>query len=77
MGCGGCGIGSLLDSKKGKKRNIVNNYIINDDHSVEIKDSVVHRSSVGSQIKICPYCGKKLSFVETPNFCPFCEKQLS
>jgi len=47
----------------------------------EIKDSVIHKSPIGASnempsFSICPYCGKKLSLPETPNFCPYCEKRL-
>lgn len=80
MVCGGCGFGALLSTSKGKKRtpgqNSVQNYYINDDHSLEITDSIVHRSNVGNHINICPYCGRRLHFAEVPNFCPYCEKRL-
>jgi len=79
MGCGrslgGCGVGPLSREKENKPR-VVKNYYINDDHSVDIKDSVVHRSTVGSTLRVCPYCGRKLDFPEEPNFCPYCERRL-
>lgn len=50
-----------------------------DDHSV--RDSVIQRSTIDGgisqkKISICPYCGEKLNFPETPRFCPYCEKQI-
>jgi len=55
---------------------MVNNYYIRDDHSVEIRDSVVNRTNVGARMQVCPYCGKRLDMIETPNFCPYCERRL-
>ena len=79
MGCGGsilgCGIGSLVKEKE-KKTMVVNNYYVNDDHSVEVKDSIVHRSTIGNPSKICPHCSRGLDFPEEPNFCPYCEKRI-
>lgn len=49
-----------------------------DDHSV--RDSVIQRSTIDGtsqkKISICPYCGEKLNFPETPRFCPYCGKQI-
>lgn len=53
--------------------------LIGDDHSVEIKDSIIQRSQIGKETKpflICPYCGGGLDLPKTPNFCPFCREPL-
>lgn len=46
----------------------------------KISDSVVNRSTISGEkkkkINICPYCGEKLDFPDTPKFCPYCEKQI-
>ena len=80
MGCGvsipGCGIGRVVREKE-KNTRVVNNYYLNDDHSVEVKDSVVYRSKFGDTSKTCPYCSRKLVFPEEPNFCPYCERSLN
>lgn len=60
----------------GDKRWAHSTYV--DDHS--IKDSVVQRSIIDEKsqkkLAICPYCGEKLNFPETPRFCPYCEKKI-
>ncbi len=76
MGCGGSILSYLLYSKKERKQKVINNYVIHDDHSVEITDSIVHRSNVGDQMRICPFCGKRLDVNGRINFCPYCEKRL-
>lgn len=47
---------------------------------VEIKDSVVQRSTISAEtigvLKICPYCGKELNFPKPPKFCPYCKERL-
>jgi hypothetical protein len=61
----------------GDKKAVYSTHI--DDHSV--RDSVIQRSTIDGgisqkKISICPYCGEKLNFPETPRFCPYCEKQI-
>lgn len=32
---------------------------------------------IKKKMSICPYCGEKLNFPESPKFCPYCQKQIS
>ena len=69
----------VLINKRGEPKIIVQGDYISGQKS-EVKDSVMVRSNIISSdkkvFKICPYCGEKLEFPETPKFCPFCEKQI-
>jgi len=79
MGCGTHGIFSLFLRRREKghgegRTKVVQNYYIKDDHSVEVKDSVLHKSNI-VPIKICPYCGARLGGVDV-DVCPHCHKRI-
>jgi len=74
--CGWWTLFSLLKDRKENRQEVVNNYYVKDDHSVEIRDSVLLRSKVGDSLKVCPYCGKRLEIADEPNFCPYCTQRI-
>jgi len=74
---------NVNDSKASTNHQVIvhGNYEVVESGGIKATDSVVTtKTTVGEQdsipFTICPYCGKELKLLKTPNFCPYCRERL-
>jgi len=74
---------NVNDSKASTNHQVIvhGNYEVVESGGIKATDSVVTaKTTIGEQdsipFTICPYCGKELKLLKTPNFCPYCRERL-